>query len=420
MRSHPLLNRAAQAGVRLGIERVRDLLTHLGSPQDAVPSVHVGGTNGKGSVGSMIAACQSAADKRVGLFTSPHLQEVNERIRVAGQPLPDAELTELLEEIHADATRWAAEHCPELPEGQPLTYFELLTVAGFVAFARNKLDLSVVEVGLGGRLDATNVMTPQVSVITTVALDHQDRLGPDLGSIAGEKAGIIQPGVPVVVGRLPQEALRVIRLTALERGAPLHVLGEDFHPSGSHGDFVVGWADGGISEVTVGLAGAHQLDNAAVAIRALSLLPPLLRVPDGAIREGMAQVHHAGRLEWLGERVLVDGAHNPAGATALAAALDAMDWDQPRTLLLGASDDKDVRAIASILAPQFGRILTTHCAHDRARKAGELAQDLVDLDIPVMPAGPIEEALPLALSEPGLVVVAGSLFTVGAARDLLG
>ena len=424
MRTHPLLSEAAIGGVRMGLERVEAFLAFMGDPHLAVPCVHVGGTNGKGSVSSMIAACQLAAERKVGLFTSPHLQQVNERLRVSGQDIPDVALERLLEQIHARAEFWVTEHAPELGEGPPLTYFEFMAVAGFSYFAQSEVELSVIEVGLGGRLDATNVVQPKVSVVTTVALDHMDRLGPDLASIAGEKAGIFKPGVPVVVGRLAQDAMRVVRLTAHERGCPLFVLGQDFDHSSTPEGLCVHWSHEGqerrIDNIQLGLAGAHQRDNAAIALRTLDLLPPELRVPAGAMREGLAQVRHPGRMEWLSDRVLVDGAHNAAGAEALASFLSELPRTGKRTLLFGASADKDVRSIASALASQFDLILTTRCAHERAADAGDVAQQLVDLGVPVMPAGDIEDALQMAMDAEGLIVVAGSLFLVGAARDLLG
>ena len=423
MRTHPLLSEAARGGIRMGLERVEALLNFMGHPHLSVPTVHVGGTNGKGSVASMIAACQQVADRQVGLFTSPHLQHVNERLSISGQDIPDVALERLLEQIHARAEFWAAEHAPELGEGPPLTYFELIAVAGFSYFAQMKVDLSIIEVGLGGRLDATNVVQPKVSVITSVALDHMDRLGPDLASIAGEKAGIFKPGVPVVVGRLPQDAMRVVRLTAHERGCPLFVLGQDFDHSSSEDGLSVHWShedqERRVDGIHLGLAGAHQRDNAAIALRALDLLPAELRVPAGAMREGLAKVKHPGRMEWLSDRVLVDGAHNAAGAQALASFLADLPRTGKRTLLLGASADKDIRSIASALASQFDLILTTRCAHERAADAGDVAQQLVDLSVPVMPAGDIEDALQMAMDAEGLIVVAGSLFLVGAARDLL-
>lgn len=407
----------------MGLERVEALLSFMGDPHLAVPSVHVGGTNGKGSVSTMIAACQQAAERRVGLFTSPHLQQVNERLRISGHDIPDVALERLLEQIHARAEFWVAEHAPELGEGPPLTYFEFMAVAGFSYFAQSHVDLSVIEVGLGGRLDATNVVQPKVSVVTTVALDHMDRLGPDLASIAGEKAGIFKPGVPVVVGRLAQDAMRVVRLTAHERGCPLFVLGQDFDHSSSEDGLSVHWSHEGeerrVDSIHLGLAGAHQKDNAAIALRTLDLLPPELRVPAGAMREGLAKVRHPGRMEWLSDRVLVDGAHNAAGAQALASYLADLPRTEKRTLLLGASADKDIRSIASALASQFDLVLTTRCAHERAADAGDVAQQLVDLSVPVMPAGDIEDALQMAMDAEGLIVVAGSLFLVGAARDLL-
>lgn len=416
MRTHPLLTAAADAGVRLGLERVEGLLRFLGSPHLAVPSVHVAGTNGKGSVSSMVAAALTAGGLRTGLFTSPHLQHVNERVRVDGVPISDDALAALLEHVSERAAAWM-ETQDRASEGPPLTYFELMTVVAMVHFAAIGVDMAVFEVGLGGRLDATNTLSPRVTAITTVGLDHQDRLGPDLSSIAGEKAGIIKRGVPCVVGRLALDALRVVRVTAAGLDAPLEILGADFDVDGGPGGFQ--WSAGPrlLEGLQVGLVGQHQVDNAAVAIQVLAHACPEL--PTAAIRAGLRDVVHPGRLEWLAPDLLVDGAHNNQSAQALAQTLREMDDPRPRVLLLGAGGDKDLHAIGAALAPVVSRILTTRCAHPRALEPGQVASALESLQVPVLPAGPIEQALPLARDQGALVVVAGSLFLVGAVRDLV-
>ena len=377
--------------------------------------VHVAGTNGKGSVCAMLDAVLSAEGLRVGRFTSPHLQHVNERIRVGGQPIGDPQLSQLLEQVEATA----ADFVHELPEGaSPLTYFELVTVAGLLHFARSELDLCVIEVGLGGRLDATNVVDPRVCAVSSISLDHTDRLGHDLGAIAFEKAGIIKAGVPVVVGRLPKVASSVIRSVAADREAPVRFLGEDFDTEGQTEDF--NWCGrDGLEGLRLALPGQHQVDNAGVALGVIEELREQgFEISDRAIRAGLATTRHPGRLEWMAPDLLVDGAHNAEGAQALSAYLGSLPRDRPRTLLLGSSDDKDVRSVASALGAQVDRVFTTRCAHHRACEPGAVAAELVDLGLPVMPAGPIEDALPMA-RDGSLVIVAGSLFLAGAVRDIV-
>lgn len=422
MRTHPLLQRLAAAGVRLGLHRVEALLEAMGSPHAAMPSLHVAGTNGKGSVCTMLDACLRAAGRHTGLYTSPHIQQLNERFRIDGRPISDARLDALLVEIDRRARAWAHARGEARDDGG-LTVFEAETLAAFLWFAQQELDVAVLEVGLGGRLDATNVVTPEVTSIVSVGLDHTDRLGDTVAAIAAEKAGILKPGVPMVVGPLPKDALSAVRVMAQERGCPLIVAGIDYRVEGGPEDFSYRSARLSLSGLSCGLGGAHQVENAGVALAMLerwSERRPELAVNEAALRAGLKAAQNPGRFEWLAEDLLVDGAHNVDGARALASALAALPRDRPRTLLLGASRDKDVRAIAAALRPMIDRVLTTSCAHPRAMMPGEVAERLVGLGVPVLPAGPIEDALPLAREGKGLVIVAGSLFLAGAARDLLG
>lgn len=423
MITHPLLSDLARFGVRLGLDRVRGFLEHLGNPHLDFAVLHVAGTNGKGSVTRLAGAMLRAEGLRVGEATSPHLQHVNERIVVDGAAIADAELDALLRELDAERRAWAAAGgLADIAPEAALTYFEMMTVAGLLHFSRSEVDVAVVEVGLGGRLDATNVVAPAGCAIVSIGLDHTEQLGADLGSIAGEKAGIIKQGVPVVVGEVASPALRAIRAVAIERSAPLRLAGEDFRFAEER-DGGLRYADGQleIPGLAMGLEGAHQVRNAAVAIALVRTLPEPLAPREGAIRAGLMTARHAGRLEWLADDLLVDCAHNDAGAVALAAHLRSLPSDgRRRTLLLGMSSDKDARAVVVSLASGVDRVLTTHCAHPRARTAGDLAADLVDVDVPVLPAGPVEQALPLARSRGDLVVVAGSVFLAGAVRDLVG
>ncbi|MFZ5477702.1 MAG: bifunctional folylpolyglutamate synthase/dihydrofolate synthase [Myxococcota bacterium] len=417
MISHPILDRLANAGIRLGLQRMRAFLASVGDPQRKWPAVHVAGTNGKGSVCRMVAAMLEKQGYRVGVTTSPHLQDVNERIRIGAKPISDEDLDGLLRRVAEARDRWAA---AEGLEGDALTYFEFTIAAAFLWFAEQGVDVGVVEVGMGGRLDATNVLDPLVSAIVTVGLDHTDQLGPDHAAIAGEKAGILKPGVPAVIGPLNSEAMAVVRSVAAERGTPLHVFGEDFFATGSSDAFTYRRGRTEIEGLRLVLAGDHQVVNAAVALRIVELLPPELQVGELAARDGLLAARNRGRLEWLAPDLLVDGAHNPDGATVLGGYLARLPRDRRRTLVLGAGTDKDVRGVGFTLAPQVDRVFTTSCAHPKARAPAEVASQLEGLPVPVSPAGPIEEALPLARESGDLVVVAGSLFLVGAVRDLLG
>lgn len=421
MIQHPRLSALTRFGVRLGLQHMRALMQFLGQPQLRYPTLHVAGTNGKGSVVRTLGAMLKAQGLRVGEYTSPHLQRVNERICVDGEEISDAALDALLEELAGAREAWAASGLAVgLSAEAELTYFEMMTAAAFVHFARVGVDVAVIEVGLGGRLDATNLLDPVVCGITSIGFDHMEQLGPDLASIAAEKAGIIQAGRPVVLGPLPAPALRTIRTIAADRGAPLLEPGVDYRvePEDSAAMRFVGgeWQLAGLE---VALAGEHQLANAGVALAMAERLPAHLRPGPEAVRAGLRAVRHAGRLEWLAEDVLADCAHNQEGAAQLARCLRALGPRQPRTLLLGMSGDKDARAVAVALAPLFDRVYTTHCGHPRAASAGELAERLPDLGVPVLPAGPVELALPRVRAE-GPVVVAGSIFLVGAARDLIG
>ena len=424
MITHPVLQRLTGAGVRLGLERVQDFLRALGDPHLAVPVVHVAGTNGKGSTCAFLEAALVAAGLRVGVYTSPHLQHVNERIRVQGRPITDDELSALLDEVAGRAKVWGADALPALErDAQPLTYFEAMTAAAFLHLSRQRLHVTIIEVGLGGRLDATNVVRSSVSAITSVGLDHCDKLGPDHASVAGEKAGILRPNVPAVIGPLSREALAVVRSMAGERGTPLVVAGRDYRTEGRSDDFDFEGLGLRLSHLKSGLPGGHQVENAGVAIAVLQALGSAhagLRVPETALRHGLAHAMNPGRCEWLSSNLLIDGAHNEEGARSLADYLRGLPRSARRTLLLGMGSDKDPRTVAAALSGVVDRVFTTSCRHPRAQTPGGLAEALVGLGMPVMPAGPIEDALPLARDGGGLVVVAGSRYLAGAERDLVG
>ncbi len=432
MIDHPLLEVLAKAGMKMGLSRMRSYLEWLGSPQQAYPVIHVAGTNGKGSVCRILGAILQKQGLRVGVTTSPHLQEVNERIRIDDAPISDAALDALLRRM--DVVRRAWSQTVVGPEAFPLTYFEFSTAAAFLHFADEKVDIAVVEVGMGGRLDATNVVDPLLTAIVTIGLDHTEQLGMDHASIAGEKAGIVKPGVPVVVGPLPAGAMATVRAVAMERHAPIRVFGEDFFIAGSPDLFSFRASEQAgegapLEGLSLGLLGDHQLINAAVALELIRLLPPRLACGPEAIRAGLAAARNEGRLERVTPDLLLDGAHNPDGALTLASWLSRQPRDRRRTLLLGGGIDKDIWSVACTLAPQVDRIVTTNGSHPKARPSGSICSDLAGLNVPVEPGGPLPEALGRlmggqeaarqAQQVPELLIVAGSLYLIGEARSLI-
>lgn len=418
MTEHPLLQQLGRFGIHLGLERMREFMGTLGSPHLDYPCVHIAGTNGKFSTLSMIASSLRAEGYKVGVTISPHLQRVNERISINGEDISDAELDALLSEVDV-ARRAFARGQGDLPEDRVLTYFEVITAAAFLWFSRQKVDVAVIEVGLGGRLDATNVIDGVVSAIVSVGMDHMDKLGPDVASIAAEKAGVLKPGRPAVIGPLHPNAMRVVRAIANERGTPLIEAEHGYRVKGRNHSFTFTCGSTTLKDLSIPLLGDHQLENAGVALAVLHNLPPELAVSEAAIQRGLSEVHLPARLEWLAADLLVDSAHNADGAARLADFLNQLPRDRPRCLLLGMSSDKDARSVAAALRPCVDRVFTTHCSHPRACPAGELATQLIALGIPVLPAGSVEEALPMVRNGESLVIVAGSVFLAGAVRDLM-
>ena len=392
---------ARRFGVVLGLDRMRDVLARLGAPERRLGAVvHVAGTNGKGSTVAMIAALAAAGGARVATYTSPHLTTLRARIVLDGVMIDETALVRA-----ADAVLAAG--------GGELTFFEQLTAIAMVAIAEARVDMTVLEVGLGGRLDATNVVEAPVGVITGVAMDHEAVLGDTLDAIAREKAGIAKPGQRLVLGA-SGEAAAVPALLAAVRGISAHVRIVD---------------EAAIAAVPpVALPGAHQRRNAAAALAAIDELEALgvVRVSPQARKKALAEVTHPGRFEVVGDLIL-DGAHNPHGARALAAAL-AERGVRP-TLVLAASADKDVRAIVEALLPAVGDVIATRYQQDRAMAPDELAAVVrgaaadaaaaVDGGRRIGSAPALESALALARTCGGPILIAGSLFLVGEARVLL-
>lgn len=391
-------------GVKLGLEQMTKLMTALGNPHHRFPSVLIAGTNGKGSVTAMVDAALIAAGYRTGRYTSPHLERLEERFVLSGHETSAADLDAALTLV-----RQAVENLTAVGEFAACpTFFECTTAAAFRLFATASVEVAAVEVGLGGRLDATNVLDPLVCAITTIDLDHQAQLGTTIESIAAEKAGIIKPGAPVVIGRLSPEADAVIARHAERAGAPLVRAHERTRLP---------------SDLLPGLAGAHQRDNAIVALALLETLTTCgFSISDAARREGIADVRWPGRLErftYQGRDVLLDAAHNPAGARALAGFLGDTAW-MGAALVFAAMHDKDVRGMLSALAPVAGHIVCTTARTERAVPAGDLAQLALEcgasaVEVVEDPAAALGRAC--ALSD--RVVVAGSMFLIGPLRGIL-
>lgn len=399
-------------GIKFGLETMRSMLQALGHPERRLRVLHVGGTNGKGSTAAMAAAILHASGMRVGLYTSPHLVEFRERIRVNGEMISEERLAALVEVVRAAI----------LPSVTP-TFFEVTTALALRYFADSGVEVAVLEVGLGGRFDATNVVMPTACAITTIALDHQEHLGWTEEAIAFEKAGIIKVGVPVVIGTMGDEAGTVMRRMADERTAPLWRLGREFSVEGNGPDgFVYQGPSWRFEGLRCGLAGQHQLENAACALALLEAASQSnLVVDETAIRKGMESVVWEGRLEIVDEnpRVLLDGAHNPAAAVVLARYLEEFLTSHPdaRVLLVwGMMRDKDHGAFIAPLLPLLSEVVLTQAALARSASVYELAVSLAGWDKPVhvepLPAEALRRAKKLA-GGGDLICVAGSLMLLG-------
>jgi dihydrofolate synthase/folylpolyglutamate synthase len=397
---------------KLGLERIDVLLEALDNPQRACRIVHVAGTNGKGSTSAMIESGLRAAGYRTGLFTSPHLVEPTERIQVEGKPVDADRFAAAFDRVHACAETLLRQERIDLHP----TYFECVTAMALLLFRECGVEFTVLEVGLGGRLDATNVVTPELCVVTPVDFDHEAYLGKSLEAIAGEKAGILKPGVRAVFAWQRPEAADVLEARAAVLGAAVThssevaISGVALHARGS--DFL--WGD---VPVSCPLAGEHQVENARTAIAALTALG----VAPEAIRQGIAQARWPGRLERVAvnPEIVLDGAHNPASVRALAAYLDRF-YDPRRVwLIYGAMRDKAVEEMTAILFPRAAHVIVTAPAQARALRP-ESIRELADHgDIRV--AADLKAALGLAgeAAREDAIFVTGSLFLVGEARALI-
>jgi dihydrofolate synthase/folylpolyglutamate synthase len=400
---------------KLGLESISALLERLGNPHLACRFVHVAGTNGKGSVCAMLESALRAAGVRTGMFTSPHLVEPTERIQVNGRPVTPELFAEAFARLHGEAERLEAEG---MLDGHP-TYFESVTAMAFLLFADLAAQTVVLEVGLGGRLDATNVVLPRVSVITPVDYDHETFLGRSVEAIAGEKAGIIKPGVPVVIGLQRPSVEELLVARAAELGAPVTRLSEwiveDLQLDARGSRFVA--AGPCRVKVECPLAGEHQVSNALTAIAASHVLG----IPTAAMEEGIRLARWPGRLECVRRQpeIILDGAHNPSGALALARHIQRFYAGRRVWLVYGTMRDKAVSEVASLLFPLADSVILTAPSNTRAVRP-EVIRSLVNHPsmrvVPDLTAalGLLEEAAP-----GDAVFITGSLFLVGEARAML-
>jgi len=439
-------------GTKLGLQNITNLLNILGNPHRDLRIIHVAGTNGKGSTCAMIDSILRAAGYKVGLYTSPYLEVFNERIRVNGENIPDEDIARLTQKIQE-----AMAVMKEKGMGSP-TEFEVVTALGLLYFKEQAVDFLVFEVGLGGRLDATNVVTPLVSVITPISFDHQQYLGNTLTDIAREKCGIIKPGIPVVSGPQDAEAMRVIEETCKKLNCPLikvvdikdfnadnNLLSHRLIESSVEGQkFDIMTKNHLYRELSIELLGYHQLENATTAVGAIEALSfSGIHIDTEAIYAGLKQARWPGRLEILGRKplVLIDGAHNIAGINSLKQALNCYFKNMNKIMVLGILKDKDAREMLKEITTSADVIITTAPDNPRAYTGQELAQMIgqiynkaidseedvksIRIDsktVPIYTKEKIVDAVELALqlaSPEDLVLFAGSLYMIGEARTVL-
>jgi dihydrofolate synthase / folylpolyglutamate synthase len=404
-----------------GLVRMRRLLAALGDPHMNLPAVHIAGSKGKGTTGAFIASAAIQAGHRVGFYTSPHLHRFPERLSIDGQPLSD--------DAFAAETRAAATAARRLESSEPevgqVTTFELLTAMAFNTFARHGCQLAVIEVGLGGRYDSTNVIDPIVSVITRIDLEHTAVLGPTHADIAWQKAGILRQGVPAVSSPQVPAAHKTIVRAAAEIGSPLQIGGRDWTWSGTWRSFEAIGPWGTLPHLSLGIPGPHQVENACTALAALRIVDAAgVRVPDESIRAGLATVRWPGRFERITIRdrdFVFDGAHTPAAAAALVETWRDEVEGVPATVVLGMSVDKDVRAFLTALRPLIGQLIVTRADSPRAANPEVIAHAAATLGIPHDVQPSVAAAVEVAKTrEVRPILITGSLFVVGEGREAVG
>lgn len=416
-------------GAKLGLKNTRKLAALAGNPQNQLQFIHIAGTNGKGSTAAMLESVYRAAGLRVGLFTSPHLVAFSERIQVNRELISENEVVRLVTQmqtwlregwgetaahLETQASSLSADPsaCPRSPAGEHPTFFEVVTVMALRYFAEQKCELVIWETGLGGRLDATNIVTPLASVITNIQYDHQKWLGDTLASIAAEKAGIIKPGVPVITGATAPEALQVIQQTAKRQESSLSIVppaATKLPP---------------LDTLRLPLMGEHQMMNAAVALETVRVLRSAIPVSEDVMQAGLERVHWPGRFQLVtkpsGQKILLDGAHNVGGVEMLVRALEQYFPQSKPALLMGILQDKDWKRMSELLAPLASRILLVPVHSERTAEPHGLAEACLQGN----PALRVNEYASLAAAladscEESLLVITGSLYLIGEAMELL-
>jgi dihydrofolate synthase/folylpolyglutamate synthase len=403
-------------GIKLGLDNIRHLCEALGHPERSFISLHVAGTNGKGSVTAMVHAALVAAGIRAGRYTSPHLVRLNERFVVGSEAVDDSTLETVANDVLDSIDR-------------PPTFFEATTAMAFEIFRRARVEVAVIEVGLGGRFDATNVLEPPVGTITSIAFDHEQHLGRTLQQIAFEKAGIIKPGMTIVSGALPEEAMHVVRAIAAERGASLVEAAQrarvQHEMEEGRARLTIETPTDRYGPALLALRGEHQVGNAVVATTMLEAARgQRLTIPASAVTHGLEHVEWPARLELLplpnGARMLLDAAHNPEGARALREYLARWHPERP-SLVIGIMRDKDADAILRELLPVTSSVIATAADTSRAMPASELASRVKGLDAAraIAVCDDPGAAIDAAVATRATVCVAGSIFLAGAVRERL-
>ncbi|PLX99775.1 MAG: bifunctional folylpolyglutamate synthase/dihydrofolate synthase [Desulfuromonas sp.] len=397
-------------GIKLGLDNIRSLLAAVGNPQDSLRSIHIAGTNGKGSTAAALASIFHAAGIPAGLYTSPHLHDFSERIRIDTRQIDQNEVVALIRELrpHADSLR--------------ATFFEFTTAMALLSFQRHGVEWAILETGMGGRLDATNAVTPELCLLTSISLDHTAYLGDSLAAVAAEKAGIFKPGTPVLSVAQPPEVMAVLQDRATELSVPLAFEGEAYLWESQGETFSCFGPGFSLERVMPTLPGTTLQQNLALATAAIDTLRGKgLTIGPDSIRRGLESVCWPGRLEWLPGRVLLDGAHNPAGAASLASYLRREKLTAVH-LVVGCKGDKDAAELLSALLPFTARVYATCPPVDKAIDPELLAQQAQAVGVPAVACADPAVAIQTALKqrhEDEVVVVAGSLFLVAAARELL-
>jgi len=409
------LYRLRRFGIKLGLGTISRLMKGLGNPQDRFFPIHIAGTNGKGSIAAFLSSVLSHAGYKVGLYTSPHLVSFNERIQINGCPISDKDVAQVAEAVQRVYT-----------QGEPPTFFECATAMAFYHFASKGVDWAILETGMGGRYDATNVVHPEVSVISNISMEHQQYLGNTLEKIAREKAGIIKKGAGVVTGTRQKSPLRILEHAAAEKKVPLYRLGKEIRIRRDKGGaFTYIGINRRWSRIKIGLIGDHQVTNAALALGTLELLlEKRLHLTDEAIYAGLAATRWPGRLEVLSADpyILLDGAHNPSAVRTLKKFLKKSIPSRRLTMVVGILEDKAWKPMLRELAGVSDRMILTKPQYERAANPHELASFVRTLkqDLVVIPHLP--DAISFALDEAGAtdaVCITGSLYTVGDARAYL-